>query len=90
VDPRDTLVVGDSLKKDVAVARAVGAVDCWAEYGTYNPPEYLERLNVVSANSVTRRHAASVLDRDSDQPTSSATHALSNFGQILSILDGRR
>ncbi|HYV46385.1 MAG TPA: HAD family hydrolase [Myxococcaceae bacterium] len=90
VDPKDTLVVGDSLKKDVAVARAVGAVDCWAEYGTYNPPEYLERLNVVSAKAITRRHAASVLDQDANQPPSSATHALSNYWQILSILDARR
>src|SRR5262245_4989874 len=33
VDPRDALVVGDSLKKDVALARKLGALDCWAEYG---------------------------------------------------------
>ncbi|HVE83996.1 MAG TPA: HAD family hydrolase [Myxococcales bacterium] len=90
VDPKDTLVVGDSLRKDVALARAVGAVDCWAEYGTYVPEEYLERLNVVSARSITRRHAASVVDRDSDQPPETATHSLSNFWQLLSILDARR
>ena len=84
------LVVGDSLKKDVALARRVGAVDCWAEYGTYVPEEYLERLNIVSARSITRRHAASVLDRDADQPPSAATHSLSNFWQLLSIIDARR
>jgi len=90
VDPKDALVVGDSLKKDVALARRVGAVDCWAEYGTYVPEEYLERLNIVSARSITRRHAASVLDRDADQPPSAATHSLSNFWQLLSIIDARR
>lgn len=90
VDPKDALVVGDSLKKDVALARKVGALDCWAEYGTYVPAEYLERLNVVSAPSITRRHAASVVDRDADQPPSAATHSLSNFWQLLSIIDARR
>src|SRR5262249_4810170 len=89
VDPKDTLVVGDSLKKDVALAKKIGAMDAWAEYGTYVPAEYLERLNVVSAPSITRRHAASVVDRDADQPPSAATHSLSNFEQILRIIDGR-
>jgi phosphoglycolate phosphatase len=90
VEPRETLVVGDSLRKDVALARAVGAVDCWAEYGTYVPAEYLERLSVVSANSITRRHAASVVDHDADRPPTSATHSLSNFSQILQIIDAHR
>ena len=90
VAPEDTLVVGDSLGKDVALAREVGALDCWAEYGTYVPPEYLERLNIVSARSITRRHAASVMDRDADRPPSAATHSLSNFWQLLAILDARR
>src|SRR4051812_42068344 len=64
VDPKDTLVVGDSLRKDVAVAKKVGALDCWAEYGTYYSVEYRERLDIISAAAITKRHAASVLEGD--------------------------
>ena len=84
VDPKDTLVVGDSLKKDVGVAREVGAVDCWAEYGTYVSLEYRERLDIISAATITRRHAASVFE--SGQRSESPTHALSNFAQVLDVI----
>lgn len=87
VEPHEVLVVGDSLKKDVAVARAVGAIDCWAEYGTYVSAEHRERLDIVSGTSITLRHAASLYEvHDEAAP---ATHALSNFGQVLEIIDAR-
>jgi len=89
VDPRDVLVVGDSVKKDVGVAREVGAVDCWAEYGTYISLEYRERLDIISAAAITRRHASSVFESGQAQPIK-PTHALSNFGQLLDVIDGRR
>lgn len=89
VPPDQTLYVGDSLKKDVAVARAVGALDCWAEYGTYVSAEYRERLDIISAPSVTRRHAAGVLEGGEARREEPATHALSNFAQLLRIIDGR-
>jgi FMN phosphatase YigB (HAD superfamily) len=83
--PAETLVVGDSLRKDIAVAREVGAIDCWAEYGTYTSYEYRERLDIISANAITQRHAASVYEdkRAEVKPT----HALSNFSQLLDIID---
>jgi FMN phosphatase YigB (HAD superfamily) len=85
VAPEETLVVGDSLHKDVAVARTVGAVDCWAEYGTYVSREYRERLDIISAAAITRRHAASVFEGDRQQQTK-PTHALSNFANVLDII----
>ncbi|WP_375768916.1 HAD family hydrolase [Archangium gephyra] len=87
VSPTETLVVGDALKKDVAVAREVGAVDCWAEYGTYISLEYKERLEIISAPAITKRHAASILDGDA-RKNARPTHRLSNFEQILRIIDG--
>jgi phosphoglycolate phosphatase len=87
VDPKQVLVVGDSMKKDIAMAREVGAIDCWAEYGTYVSLEYRERLDIISAASITRRHAASVYESVSAMK---ASHALSNFGRILEIIDGAR
>lgn len=89
VAPSETLIVGDSLKKDVAVAQRVGAIDCWAEYGTYVSTEYRERLDTISANAITRRHAASVLEGDA-QAASRATYALSNFEQILEVIAAQR
>lgn len=86
VEPSQTLVVGDSLKKDMAVARAVGALDCWAEYGTYVSNEYRERLDIISANAITRRHAASVFETADEQ----VSHRLSNFSQLLRIVDQER
>lgn len=84
VAPAETLVVGDSVTKDVAVAKAVGCHDCWAEYGTWVSLEYRERLDVVSSEAITRRHAASVYEAPEARPP---THVLSNFGQLLGVID---
>ncbi len=83
VEPRNVLIVGDSLKKDIALAKQVGALDCWAEYGTYVSHEYRERLDIISAPSVTRRHAASLFENKTEQRP---THALSNFAQLLALI----
>lgn len=87
VDPREVLVIGDSLRKDIAVARKVGAIDAYAEYGTYYSREYRERLDIVSAEAITRRHAASISEGDAQHVPRSATHHLSNFNQVLRIVD---
>ncbi len=87
VAPEETLVIGDSLKKDIAVARRVGAVDAFAEYGTYYSREYRERLDIVSADAITRRHAASITEGDTHVPQT-ATHHLSNFSQVLELVEG--
>jgi phosphoglycolate phosphatase len=87
VKPGEALLVGDSLRKDVAVAKSVGVVDCWAEYGTYTSVEYRERLDIISANAITRRHAASVFEGDAQKAEAHPTHTLSNFGQVLGIID---
>ena len=50
--------------------------------------EYRERLDIISAASVTRRHAASVYE--SGQQPLKATHVLSNFSQLLDVIDGTR
>ena len=86
VAPEEALVVGDSLRKDVGLARAAGCLDCWAEYGTYVSAEYRERLDVISAPSVTARHAAGLLEGDRVDPQ--ASHVLSNFAQVLRVMDG--
>ncbi|MBX7098226.1 MAG: HAD family hydrolase [Myxococcaceae bacterium] len=88
VEAQQVVYVGDSLKKDVGMAQAVGAIDCWAEYGTYVSLEYRERLDIISAAAITRRHASSVFE--SGEKPQKPTHALSNFGQVLDVIDGTR
>lgn len=84
VQPSEVLVVGDSLKKDVAIAQQLGCHDAWAEYGTYVSLEYRERLDIISSPAITRRHAAHVFESGA-QPQS-PTHTLSNFSQVLGLV----
>ncbi len=79
----EVLYVGDNVKKDMPVARAVGAVGVWAEYGTYVSAEYRARLAVISASSVTRRHVA-------DETTARWPLSISSFTQVIDVLDGAR
>lgn len=83
--PNEVLVVGDSVKKDIAIAQAVGCHDAWSEYGTYVSKEYRERLDIISSPAITRRHAAHVLE--SGVQAVKPTRALSNFAQVLELVD---
>lgn len=85
LQPREVLVVGDSVKKDIAIAQALGCHDAWAEYGTYVSTEYRERLDIVSSPVITRRHAAHILE--SGAQAVKPTRALSNFSQVLALVD---
>jgi FMN phosphatase YigB (HAD superfamily) len=85
VKPHEVLVVGDSVKKDIAVARKLGCHDAWAEYGTYVSLEYRERLDIISSPAITRRHAAHVCEGGA--PPITPTHTLSNFGQVLGLVE---
>jgi phosphoglycolate phosphatase len=83
--PDEVLVVGYSVKKDIAIAKELGCHDAWAEYGTYVPTEYRERLDIVSSNAITRRHAASVFEQGVQQVK--PTRSLSNYAQLLDVID---
>jgi phosphoglycolate phosphatase len=75
---REVLYVGDNVKKDMPVAQACGATGVWAEYGTYVSLEYRDRLAVISAKSVTRRHV-------SEETGARWPLAISSFVQVLEI-----
>jgi phosphoglycolate phosphatase len=55
----------------------------WAEYGTYVPAEYRDRLAIISASTVTKRHVA-------DETPARWPLAISSFQQVLELLDGVR
>jgi phosphoglycolate phosphatase len=75
----EVLYVGDNVKKDMPVAAACGAVGVWAEYGTYVSGEYRERLAIISAKSVTRRHVA-------DETGVRWPLAISSFTQVAALV----
>jgi phosphoglycolate phosphatase len=77
----EVLYVGDNVKKDMPVAEVCGAVGVWAEYGTYVSGEYRERLAVISASSVTRRHVA-------DESPARWPLAISSFTQVTGLVRG--
>ena len=86
VKPSEVLVIGDSQQKDVLLAQRMGAVDCWAEYGTYRSEEYSERLNVISAPSAIKRNL-----QQGPALGKPPTHRLSSFELIVPIvLESRR
>ena len=79
----EILVVGDNRGKDGGVAREAGCLWAWAEYGTYLSLEYRERLDTLSARSVTRRHLAAP---DTGKPLPDSDFVLSNFLQVAGIV----
>ena len=77
----EVIYVGDNVVKDMPIARACGALGVWAEYGTYVSAEYRERLAVMSAQSVTRRHVA-------EEGQARWPLAISSFTQVREIVEG--
>ena len=86
----DVVYVGDNLAKDMPVAEACGTLGVWAEYGTYVSEEYRERLAVISAKDVTRRHVSEGTGDASSRPAPRWPLAVSSFAQVLEVLDGAR
>jgi len=80
LDGREVLYVGDNVKKDMPVAEACRASGVWAEYGTYVSGEYRERLAIISAKAVTRRHVA-------DETALRWPVAISSFTQVLGLVE---
>jgi len=85
LQPNEVLVIGDSTKKDIAIAQALGCHDAWAEYGTYFSKEYRERLDIISSPAITRRHAANSLEGGAQAVK--PTRSLSNFSQVLELTE---
>jgi FMN phosphatase YigB (HAD superfamily) len=85
LQPNEVLVVGDSTKKDIAIAQTLGCHDAWAEYGTYVSTEYRERLDIISSPAITRRHAANILEGGAQ--VVKPTRSLSNFSQVLQLAE---
>jgi FMN phosphatase YigB (HAD superfamily) len=80
LDPAEVVYVGDNVKKDMQVAKTCGVTGVWAEYGTYVSKEYRDRLAIIAAQKVTRRHVP-------DEGQGRWPCAISSFAQVLELLD---
>lgn len=86
VEPRDAWYVGDSLSRDIAMAKDAGVVAVWAKYGTEYDRELwniLVRVTHWTAEDVRREELL----------RSRAAHVapdftVSSFGELLKIVDG--
>jgi FMN phosphatase YigB (HAD superfamily) len=83
LEPDQVLYVGDNVKKDMPAASACSVLGVWAEYGTYVSAEYRDRLSVISAKAITRRHVA-------DETPARWPLSISSFTQVLEVIDGAR
>jgi len=81
LSPAEVLYVGDSVRKDMSLAAALGVAGAWAEYGTYVSTEYRERLAVISAKQVNQRHVA-------DESQGRWPLAISSFSQVPALARG--
>jgi phosphoglycolate phosphatase len=81
--PEEVLLVGDNRGKDGGAARAAGVRFAWAEYGTYLSLEYRERLDVISARGVTRKHLS---EAEPGEDPIVPDFTLSNFGQVAQVV----
>ncbi len=82
VSPREAVLVGDNLKKDIRIARELGLIDIWARYGTIINPRARAKLNHYSAASIQKRNVSA-----EGEDTTKPTHTIDSFPEILQIID---
>jgi FMN phosphatase YigB (HAD superfamily) len=79
-----TVYVGDSLSRDVLLARRAGLVDAWARYGTdYDPALYAVLLRISYWSEAEVRDEERLRTEAAKRPP---THTLSTFSDILAII----
>jgi len=80
--PEKVVVIGDSLKKDIRVAREMGIANVWARYGTVVPKELKEKLNYYSAPEIQRRNVP-----QTGEVPYEPMYTVDRFDQLLEIID---
>lgn len=80
INPRDAIVVGDSLAKDIVPALDLGARGAWARYGTEPDPDdlaFLLRVTPWSAGAVRQQYSTEAI---SDLPI------LDQFDELIALI----
>lgn len=84
IDVASASVVGDSLRKDIAMAQAAGAWDIWAAYGIPSP----EDLEVVVRVSDWSPSEIGSVTRGQPEPVVSPRYTADSFDDVVAILTG--
>lgn len=84
VSPRQALYVGDSLGRDVRMARMAGMWTAWARYGTHHDPRDWERVVEVSPWTATQRAQARVTE---PSPEDRPDVVLDDFSELWGHFD---
>jgi FMN phosphatase YigB (HAD superfamily) len=81
----DTFMLGDSLSKDVAAARAAGVRDVWARYGTRPREENLNTLRRITPWTETEK----VADREA-RLRIAPTFTIDDISELTALMGTRR
>ncbi len=84
--PTEAVVIGDSLSRDVLMARRVGTVDVWAEYGQRRPNDiYEELLKITYWSEKEVQEEAALRAEVTAAPPSYSIESFSEIGEILAL-----
>jgi FMN phosphatase YigB (HAD superfamily) len=87
VDPSETVYVGDSLSRDVLLARRCGVLEVWAEYGQlYDRNMYQDLLRITYW---TERDIAEEKRHQQELGLVGPTHTIRAYDELLSVIDSR-
>lgn len=86
IGPADSLIVGDSLSRDVLLAKRTGAVDVWAEYGQRrDEATYRELLKITYWTDAEVEEETALKAEVGDTPPSYSINAFSEILEILAL-----
>jgi FMN phosphatase YigB (HAD superfamily) len=83
--PSEVVYVGDSLMKDVSMARAVGVIDVWAKYGESHRREGYDLLRRVSHWTLADVEREKNLKKEDVQPS----YSIESFDELLNLFSFR-
>jgi len=78
VCPSEVCVIGDSLRKDVAVALKVGAIGVWARYGRACKPRNLDTLRRITHWSE---------EGQTQEPAVQPTFVVDSFSELRAVIE---
>lgn len=83
VSPKNVIYVGDSLYKDVVMAKRAGVIDVYAEYGGNQDPELIDTLVSISHWSDAEVERSQSMSAQEVDPS----FTISSFSELLDVVD---
>lgn len=85
-DPSEVVYIGDSLMKDVAMARSAGVMDVWARYGEAQQKDGYELLRRVTHWTPEDVEREKKLRKEHVEPS----HSVDSFDELLNLFSFRQ